>query len=320
MFGTAPAVPDDPLNPTDPDKHWELSPGSDGRGYSLFYWGDTPVGSSVGLVARQTGADPGPSGVDLMTWTSAAGYTAYDFVDGDPSTPTLTPPMQDTTFAFVPEGTTFPNGDVPPQPYGVAAISPEWAPYRSAGAELPWDLATYVDPTPGIANALVLSHSDPHIGAGSTAYWLKKWKIAEYNADDLPVGGINARVNAAVFAERGCWYVLSPGYFDDELSGDEAVYNRRYNYKVTFKGTIAENFTASVEAAQGWTDRLAYPAQYGGDTIADLERWGTIEYSFDESLRVTRLHSTASDPTNPAANQPRLPLLPVSPDLVYYGE
>jgi hypothetical protein len=198
---------------------------------------------------------------------------------------------------------------------------------------LPWDLLGRVDPTPGVKNALVLRHSDPHLGAGSTSYWLKHWKVAEYDADGNPVGAINARVNAAVFAERGCWYVLTPGYFDAEmtttsvrnddptLTPDEARWrvaeNGRYNYKLTFVGTIAENFTAPVEAARAWHDTMAYPETWDG---TDLSAWGTIDYIFDETLRMARFQSTVSNPTNPAANQPRLPLLPVSPDLVYYGE
>ncbi|MFO8080229.1 MAG: hypothetical protein R6V07_07995 [Armatimonadota bacterium] len=319
-FGAAPAAPDDPLNPADPNKHWELSPGSDGRGYSLFHWGDEPIGESVALVARQTANDPGPSGVALMLWDEATNsYTAYEFgVAPDP--------MDDETFALVPEETLFPEEPpvTPPQEYGVVAVEPQWAPYRAwlnddpnDTVVLPWDLVGYVDPTVGLKNALVLRHADPHLGAGSTAYWLKKWKIAEYDADGNAVGGINARVNASVFAERGCWYVLGPGYFDDGLTGDEAIENRRYNYRLTFVGTIAENFTASVEAARDWTDEMAYPAAYDG---GDLAEWGSVNYIFDESLRIERFLSTVSNATNPAANLPRLPLLPVSPDMVYYGE
>ena len=72
-----------------------------------------------------------------------------------------------------------------------------------------------------------------------------------------------------------------------------------------------------MEAARDWHDTLAYPESYDSGNLA---QWGTIEYIFDETLRTARYHSTVSDPTHPAANQPRLPLLPVSPDLVYYGE
>lgn len=329
--GTAPAVPDDPLNPAR-GRHWELAPGSDGRLYSTFFWGDEPQGTHVALAVRQTAGDPGPSGVSLMTWVAGEGYVAYDFADQDPDVKTTPNPMRDTTFMLVPPGTTFPDGSVPPRGWAVEAIAPSWAPYRQRSQPetpeesewaVPWDLAGYLDPTIGLRNAVVLRHADPRMPGGSTSYWAKRWKIAEYveaNGNLLPVGAINARVNAAVYAERGCWFVLTPGFFDGNVIGDEAVEFRRYNYRITFNGTIAENFTAPVEAVQRWTDELAYPGDYAGDTIASLARWGTIEYTFDETLRLARYDLRTATDTQPATMLPRLPLLPVSPDLVYYGD
>ncbi len=323
--GTAPAVPDDPLNPAAGRSHWELAPGSDGRLYSTFHWGDQPLGLSAALVVRQTAGTPGPSGVSLTTWTAADGYQPYFFSEPDEAPGA----MRDTTFTLVPSGRTFPDGSSAPQPWGVTAVAPSWAPYRAwTDSEppeeprrvLPWDLSAYLDPTVGVQNALVLRHADPRLGGGSTSYWAKRWKIAEFNEDGLPVGAINARVNAAVYAERGCWFVLTPGYFDDEVTGNEAIRNRRYNYRISFHGTIAENFTAPVEAAQRWTDEMAYPAQYDGTGVGTLSRWGTIEYTYDETLRLARYRSPLDSPTHPAANLPRMPLLPASPDLVYYGD
>lgn len=319
-LGTAPAVPDDPVNPSDREKHWLLAPGSDGRAYSSWFWGDVPEGDSVALVVRQTAGDPGPSGVALTCWVAGAGSTPYDF--GNPPDP-----MSDYTFALTQPDQPFPDGSLPPQPWGVAAVAPSWAPYDEPAANLPWDLAGYVDSTIGRPNAIMLRHSDPQLGAGSTGYWLKAWKIAEFNSDGLPVGAINARVNASVFAERGCWFVLTSGWFDETASDSPAdpdapdpVRYRRYNYKITFNGTIAENYTAPIEAARDWTDKCAFPAEYTGNTTRDLGRWGTIEYYYDDTLRLTRYHGPVEDPAHPAANLPRMPLLPVGPDLVYYGE
>jgi hypothetical protein len=333
-YGVVPPLPDDPLNPSDLQKHWELAPGTDGRLYSEFMWGTPPpadpaggpaplVGDAAALVIRQTAADPGPSGMAVTIWNPTDDYQSYVFG-------TAPDPMLDEVFALIPPDATFPDDTIAPQPYGVEAVAPAWAPYREADALLPWDLAGYLDGTPGVENAITISHADPQLGAGSTSYWAKKWKIAEYISDgdnddsdgdeDLPVGGLNVRVSASVFAERGCWYVLTGDYFDEEVTRDEAVAFRRYNYRVAFIGTIAQNFTASVEAQQDWHDKLAYPAEYSGTTIGTLARWGTLEYHFNDTLRLARYHAGVSMPLHPAANLPRMPLMPVSPDLVYYGE
>ena len=67
------------------------------------------------------------------------------------------------------------------------------------------------------------------------------------------------------------------------------------------------------------------------DTTTEL-RWGTIEYEFDDRLRVrrdqgrttfdpgTRVRATTERLHTEQTNLPRLPLLPVSPTLLYYGE
>lgn len=331
--GAAPAVPNDPLNPAQSGSHWELAPGSDGSLYSTFFWGGDTISAQTALVVRQTAGSPGPSGVSLTTWVSGSGYTAYDFADHDPGTETAPGPLQDTTFVLVPPGTSFPadpplhpDATTPPQRWGVEAVAPSWAPYRQWTGEeppqlvLPWMLTGYLDQTVGLRNGIILRHSDPRMPGDSTPYWASRWKIAEYDGDGLPVGAISARVNAAVYAERGCWFVLTPGHFDEEVVGNAAIRDRRYNYRISFNGTIAENFTASAEAAQSWSDHLAYPAEYADGTIGSLQRWGTIEYSFDETLRIARRDLRNASPTRPAVLMPRMPLLPASPGLVYYGD
>ena len=94
--------------------------------------------------------------------------------------------------------------------------------------------------------------------------------------------------------------------------------------------------TAPLEAVRGWTDRTAYPnAYHTSGAVTSLAEWGTIEYHFAEALRIVRdqglttlaAASTPPRATSPTyypataeANLPKLPLLPVSPDLIYYGE
>jgi len=73
-----------------------------------------------------------------------------------------------------------------------------------------------------------------------------------------------------------------------------------------------------------WSDKWSYPVGTDG--------WGTIRYEFDESLRrardqaITTLGANSAERVAAAvlsseqANLPVLPALPVSPDLVFYGE
>ena len=335
--GLVSAAPDDPTNINDPNRHWELSPGSGGRCYSTWTWGQAPVaGGSINVVAYQTAADPGPSGMSLTTWNGTLPYIAHVF--GAPPAPLL-----NTTFLFVPAGITIPGeATAAPYPYCSTTLAPLWEEHARSlvpptplppPPNLPWDVtAALAAPVAGERTGVILRHQDPGLSAGSTNYWLKKWKIEELNAADEPVGAIHARVSAAVYAERGCWYVLAPEYFDDSVTGADAERFRRYNYDIEFTGTIAENFTAPLAAVRSWIDRTAYPATYTGGS---LTQWGTVRYNFAEALRIARDQGPTSlaaastppratavtyRPATVEANLPKLPLLPVSPDLIYYGE
>lgn len=328
--GLVSAAPDDPTNVNDPNRHWELAPGSGGRCYSTWMFGETPpAGGQVNVVAYQTAADPGPSGMSLTVW-NGTNYTAHSF--GSPPAPLL-----GTTFLFVPPATVIPGETGPaPYPYCSTALAPVWEEFAvtpPGNPRLPWDISAEINATAGARNGIIFRHEDPGLGAGSTAYWLKKWKIEQLNADGQPIGAIGAKVSAVVYAERGCWYVLTADYFDDRVTGTEAERFRRYNYKIDFRGTIAENFTAPLEAVRGWTDRCAYPNAY--HSTGALTQWGSISYHFAEALRIARdqglttlagagtpprVTSPSYYPVTAEANLPKLPLLPVSPDLIYYGE
>ena len=331
--GLVSAAADDPTNVSDRNRHWELAPGSAGRCYSTWMFGEAPpAGGSLNVVAYQTAADPGPSGVSLTVWDG--GYSSYVF-----GTPTA--PLLDTTFLFVPAGTVVPGEAGPaPYPYCSTALAPVWEQLSNTTPLLPWDISSYVAAPVVIGDpkGVIFQQEDPGLSAGSTAYWLKKWKIEQLNSDGRAVGAIGAKVSAVVYAERGCWYVLSADYFDGNASPANQTEQyverfRRYNYKIDFTGTIAENFTAPLEAVRGWTDRTAYPNAYG--TAGALTEWGLVQYHFAEALRIVRdqgLTTLAAADTPPRetsstyypataeANLPKLPLLPVSPDLVYSGE
>jgi hypothetical protein len=117
--------------------------------------------------------------------------------------------------------------------------------------------------------------------------------------------------------------------------------NRRHNLQVQFRGAITQNLPPDVSAVAQWTDRLLFPipdlapgsnpyAPSPGDP--DLG-WSPPMYQYDEGLR-------ASNPLDPAASaawpfwtgpgtappwdvepaKSRFSKIPVSPDLIYFGD
>lgn len=326
--GMVPVVPDDPANP-DPDKmHWELAAGMGFLWTSFFYGADRPAGAYTTLVIQHTAAAPGPSGVG-MTIRTASGYRAYDF-DGDPAPPTY------YTFALLPLGASL---SMP----GVNAVAPLWA-----TTSWPFDYSggSWLDTFAGRPNVVSLFQRDPRVGVGATDYWVKRWKLQDWvnlgtPPAPRPVGTLHARVNAIIYAQEGCWFVLPGGYFDPDARaadgdgdgvGDSFEY-RRYNYEITVRGTIVENYTAPPAAVREWMDKWAYPVW----PAADRPCWSSIRYEYDESLRAGRGQPPTSlignvrvsgvDPIyDPSAdvpvawNLPRVPVLPVCPDLIFFGE
>lgn len=326
--GMVPAVPDDPSNP-DPDKmHWDLAAGMGLLWTSFTYGFDRPSGAYTTLVIQHTAADPGPSGVG-MTVRTASGYASYDF-DGNPAAPSY------YTFALLPLG-------APLSMPGVNAVAPVWT---TTNWPLDYAGGSWIDPVAGRLNVISLFQRDPEIASGATDYWVKRWKLQDWvnmgtPPAPRPIGTLHARVNAIIYAQEGCWFVLPGDYFDraagaTDRDGDgvlDSVEYRRYNYEITVRGTIVENYTAPPAAVRDWLDKWAYPVWPAADRLC----WSSIRYEYDESLRAGRDQpptslvgnvrvSNANPLYDPSAdvplawNLPRVPVLPVCPDLIFFGE
>lgn len=313
--GLVPAAPDDPANP-DPDRlHWALAPGA-GYLWTRWMFGRPPAGQ-VQLYVQHSAADPGPSGVGMNIYDTGTGsMEPYDF---DPGAATW------YVYTLAPVGVPFPGP-------GSNAIAPTW---ETAA----WRIASYISGNVGVSNALSFFHRDPQLAPGSTDYWVKRFKIQElrnYGTAGspvwLPIGSIHARVNALIYAERGCWFIIPGSYYDPEATGPAAANFRRYNYEITIRGAITENYTAPPEAVREWAEKCAYPSDWFQQAGSWYPSWGTVRYEYDESLRAGRdqpagqvlpgdnVRRSAGDPTSPAWNLPRLPVLPVSPSLIYFGQ
>ncbi|MCD6350481.1 MAG: hypothetical protein J7M26_00055 [Armatimonadetes bacterium] len=330
--GTVPAAPDDPANP-DPDKlHWALSSGA-GYLWSTWVFG-APMAGELMMHVLHTAADPGPSGVGMYVRNPATGAMvpfAFDPAQGVPD-----------VYAFVPPGVPLLDvyGNTLP---GTHTIAPTW---EVAGAARPgiaaWNLSAFVDGSAGVYNMLSFFQKDPQVAPGSTDYWAKRWKIQEWVNFDRPrpVATLHARINALIYAQNGCWFVIPGSYFDPEAGAadvdndgiEDSVEYRRYNYDITVRGAITQNYTAPPEAEWRWRDKWAYPSTWvnGGGTWHTC--WGTIRYEYDETLRAgrdqplgqvtngTNVRVCGPGPTPPTWNMPRVPVLPVSPSLIYYGQ
>jgi len=330
--GMVTAAPDDSTAPLSAEQHWEISPTLGGVVYSRWTFGEPPLTGGltdlINLVAYQTGEDPGPTGLGLRLYNSVDNVTGdYDF------DPTVGNPAQ-PVFLFTPWGA------LPPLPWNAEYLSPLWAPLSSGAAPvLPWGLngpkappaplSQYLSTTPGDLNALAFRYRDPGLGGGATNYWLKRFKLEELDpVTGLAKGAVHAKVNALMYAQEGCFFIIPGQYFAPTATGGDAARFLRYNYDLEIRGAIAENFHASPAAWREWQDRWAYPQYFesGGTTYL---AWGTIRYRYDETLLANRaepptlmsgnLRYASSALFHEGVNLPKLPLLPTCPGLIYHG-
>jgi hypothetical protein len=333
------ASPDDTDDPRPEASHWELGPEAGARIYTSWTFGAPPA-SNVYLAAIASGDEPGPSAVAVSfqqatAWSPTPPWLPYVFPGGT------------ALFYFLPPGVLLPGAPVQ-TPNVSWSLTPEYQPLPdpSGVPAVPWNITPAISTAPGIRNNMAMAWANPVISAGATATWVKKWKIVEStSADPTDLTAIqpavHCRVNAVMYAERGCWFVIPGDWFETAESIDAAVADDingrintpdeqaraaaylRYNYDIVVNGAITECFTAPVDAVYEWTNKWAYPGSGGS--------LPSIRYTFDSSVRAARDRGGAGSTSGvlgapivrrstDSANLPRLPLLPVSPDLVYYGE
>lgn len=366
--GLVTAAADDKANPTLADQHLELFPDATGYVYSQWRlgWPDvdsdndgygngtpgTPVaaGTNVYLTPIHAADEPGPSGMSLTTYQEGGASAPFRFS-------ALAGILDPYAFIFLPAtGAIVPAGV---DPLAVSrAVLPSWQTPGSTPANrftspaVPFDVTTVLTKAIGETNAVTMAHRDPQIGAGSTPYLVKKWKIEEcFNYDagggtfyQIPMGAIHAKINALMYAQRGCWFVIPGTYFDPEAATESdydgdgtitpldtlyAARFRRYNYEITVRGTITEDHTAPLEAQEAWMVRWAYPVYSTAGSGGLSQAWGSIRYQFDERLRIDRdqpltalngtTRSASALSSESEGNLPKLPCLPSSPTLIYTG-
>ncbi len=339
------------VDDTDPNAyHWVRQPtATDPYMDSAWYFGADPVaaGNTVNLVVRQTRKPNEPTHDPALDAGSVAAAT-MNIYNGQTSI--TSPYFFDTTGIAWDDSTKFvlaslsawlPGVDgsigVPPD----YQVPQQWAPAVRPPTWLttPWSLGGYISADPGDLNSLTIRPVLPSKTALGeffypfvtvvppytyvpTDYWLKKFKIEELGplGPTDPRGAIHAKINAIMYAERGCFFVIPAPYFDEDATSQIPRF-LRYNYDIEIRGAITENFHPGPAAVREWQEKWAWP---------DGATWNSIRYVYDETILAAR-HQAPTElvgtrrqtgaaygvvATN-AANLPKCPLLPVSPDLLY---
>ncbi len=146
-------------------------------------------------------------------------------------------------------------------------------------------------------------------------------------SDPMPV-----RVEAMVYAQNGSWFILPGPWFNEDpdempppdldtmqkiqgwFDGRVApAYHEPLNLQLTFYGAISENRPAPVGDVTDWTSKWAGPYVAGSSAVVD---GAYLKYEYDPLLRWTREENDGvTDQVHP-----RFPNLPLTPDLLIWGE
>ncbi len=351
-------VPQERENMVLQDDHWVWSDTGEPSMSSPWYFGYDPVaaGNTVNLVVCQSRAPHplGDSGWDPVTQRGAIAATEMEIYAAGATNSyqfdTAGQAHDPKKFILAynqPVAADLPGADhmlwtaddlTVPTPWALPVRPPSWAALAdpSGNNATPWNLTNYISSGAGSLNQLTLLpvlpgdvFFNPFVNPldgrsyNPVNYWLKKFKIEELSGGN-PVGAIHAKINAIMYAERGCFFVIPAPYFKPEATAGEARRFLRYNYDIEVRGAITENFHPGPAAVREWQEKWAFPAGGGSDA------WNSIRYVYDETILAareqaptelvgTRRQTDAAYgvvATN-AANLPKCPLLPVSPDLLY---
>lgn len=121
-------------------------------------------------------------------------------------------------------------------------------------------------------------------------YRLSRFKIELLDSNGNPMPLWKIEVNAIIYAENGCFFILPPPFFDSSKTGISAQRFLRFNYfditingaiaEQTTPGTFARDFNMGIDVIKS-RDKLAYP-EY--DTSGNLARWHLPLFRYDQGL------------------------------------
>lgn len=181
----------------------------------------------------------------------------------------------------------------------------------------------------------------PGASTGSD-YWLKR----------IGMQPLDIQIDAVMYAQDKCFFVIPGEWFNPDSTDVRKVYDSNGNLindvdatnsrvpnqghrsvdddfpfygepldvRVWICGAIAENHTAPISAISDWTRKWGWTPLYIGSKMLNnesLHKGFGMTYAYDISLIPSA--PTGSDTLAVYQNRPRLPKLPVSPDLIYFG-
>ena len=207
-------------------------------------------------------------------------------------------------------------------------VHPLWNPRPVTTVKSQWSY----DATP-----LLFPNGPPWIANGSLENWLeiRFHSGAPYWLARCAVAPLDVRIEAAIYAQNGSFFIIPGVWFNNNPADTrenlkltkrrapgvnlppKSSYPLAYeplDIKVTVLGAISQNRMASEKAQEEWARRWGWtpltkpsgaPTAHGGDGLA---------FQYDPELRKTLRFDKWGRPL------PLMPKLPVSPDLVYFGE
>lgn len=181
---------------------------------------------------------------------------------------------------------------------------------------------------PGFRNTIRIHSYDPGAAPDGSAT-----TGGEYDLAALAIQPLDIVVQALIYAEHGSWFVIPGTYFRDPERYDwQCQQANRYpenqeplDVQIHVVGAIAEGQPALLDDVTQWTshwrgaNRTANECVPGAaDADPLFQKRAGISYEFDPQLVTdTRTYKDSDGNTHLL---PALPCLPMSPDLVYFGE
>ena len=128
------------------------------------------------------------------------------------------------------------------------------------------------------------------------------------------------QIQALIYAQNGSFFILPGPWFNEDPAWNDYAsfpvpgYHEPLNLQLSFYGAISENMPAPPGAVSDWTSKWSGP--FG----AQQQSGPFLTYTFDPLLRMPRLHRVVVDKREQRFATPRFPSLPMTPDLVVWGE